>query len=572
MAPQDIRFPVNISFAFRGARRAVAARTRVREVGGGVVYDPQAPVGGNTPGGRIVHGGRYTIPIMSNVENGRSYLVDIMLRLDDDSWTPWSNAVQFLALRRPVLDIITPTINAEVHQPDVTFRATFRQEQNERISTFNWALFDAGQNLIQQFPNQRPINTRSHEDDYELLSQDITGLENNTDYWVECAVETINGIIWNHRERFTTFLLRPCTDGITQADPVRDQGFINLSARLEQIKGTDATAGGTTNHDFVPMSGPEEARIGGPTDDSPITFSRVGFGKTTNWKMQFRGSFTTHGANFLTLRTLGRDIELPSLLEDGHVRPKVFSVNNNWIVDMHRNPDGGFLTERPKFEGDEDINVPVELRFYFYRVVREGEVMTQVICKRDRTNGVGATYASNIISTGPLQRWVLNVINQGSRMSLRLITGSTGPINQGAINTAIATNGNVSTFNNNVINNSWNNGIDGRRRSMTGTLTHASWQTLLGINEIPQVAIVANRFINTDNGWWDVWPSDGVQFNALRIPIINAQLAPSGATFLKEDDADYSAHEEIAEEFNDSDATDWLTPKDEDTEEKEAWY
>jgi hypothetical protein len=191
----------------------------------------------NVETGEIVYNFEYssfekTHPIPPNtLNNGSVYKAKIRVKFNDGTYSPYSNEVQFRTFQTPVLDIDNIDGLGHVYNQDVTFIATYSQADGENVKTYRFSLYDENEDLIQHYPVRAPQQLNE-------IVELIEGLEKGKAYFVECLIETTNGVVWTHRERFIPMYIVPSVNGLISTESDKDEGFVRINANLKQVLGT----------------------------------------------------------------------------------------------------------------------------------------------------------------------------------------------------------------------------------------------------------------------------------------------------------------------------------------------
>lgn len=172
-----------------------------------------------------------THPIAPNVlTNGKEYKAQLRVKFADGSYSAYSNEIKFRTFATPVLDIVSIDGQGYVYNRDVTFVAVYSQKDSEKVKTYRFSLYDESEDLIKHYP------VREHGVGEEL-SELIKDLEKSKGYFIECSIETVNGMVYTHRERFIPMYLVPAVNGVILTENDEDEGFVRIKANLKQIVG-----------------------------------------------------------------------------------------------------------------------------------------------------------------------------------------------------------------------------------------------------------------------------------------------------------------------------------------------
>lgn len=163
--------------------------------------------------------------------NGKVYKARLRVKFDDGNYSPYSNEVEFRTFATPVLDITSIDGQGYVYNQDVTFIADYSQGDNEKVKTYRFSLYDENEDLIENYPIRYPMAENE-------LTEVVKNLEKGKGYFIECHIETINGVIYSHRERFIPMYIVPSVNGLISTRTDEDEGFVRITANLKQVLGT----------------------------------------------------------------------------------------------------------------------------------------------------------------------------------------------------------------------------------------------------------------------------------------------------------------------------------------------
>ncbi|HDX9663342.1 TPA: hypothetical protein ROX91_002041 [Bacillus cereus] len=232
----------------------------------------------------------------NTLENGKSYKAKIKVLLSDGGDSPYSNEVQFKTFSNPVLDIDNIDGQGYVYNSDVTFIANYNQKEGEPVKHYRFSLFDENEDLIENYPIRVPRAPN-------VLTEVVSGLEKGKGYFIECAIETINGVRWTHRERFIPLYIVPSVNGVINTRNDADEGTIKVTANLKQLLGTQVTGGGRTNSIGQVLDEYEyedEEWIIVPKD-KPVIFKGLGMNRASDFVMKIWCKKIPNGKKFLDL-------------------------------------------------------------------------------------------------------------------------------------------------------------------------------------------------------------------------------------------------------------------------------
>lgn len=219
--PWDSEKGTNLYFSYTGSKQAVGNKVVVTDVDTSeIVYSFEYVSFERT----------HPLPPREFV-NGKTYKAKLQVKLSDGTYSPFSNEVVFKTFKTPVLDIISIDGQGYVYNQDITFEATYSQANGENVKSYKFSLYDENEDLIKDYP-LRDANASTH------LTEVISGLEKSVCYFVECSIETVNGVTWSHRERFIPMYIVPSVNGLIQTVNDEDNGIVRITTNLKQITGT----------------------------------------------------------------------------------------------------------------------------------------------------------------------------------------------------------------------------------------------------------------------------------------------------------------------------------------------
>lgn len=213
--------------------------------------------------------------------NGKVYTAKIRVQDSDGTFSPYSNVVEFRTFKTPVLDIISIDGQGFVYNKDVTFEATYSQENNEQVKNYRFSLYDENEDLITNYPVRIPQSLNQ-------LTEVIKNLEKGKGYFVECFIETVNGVIYSHRERFISMYLVPSINGVISTRNDEEEGFIRVTANLKNIVGTQVSGTPSVDNDNYDSNNYEyldNEWVVVPSD-RPIMFDGLGMNRASDFVLK----------------------------------------------------------------------------------------------------------------------------------------------------------------------------------------------------------------------------------------------------------------------------------------------
>jgi hypothetical protein len=170
------------------------------------------------------------------------------------------------------------------------------------------------------------------------LTEVVEMLEKGKGYFIECSIETINGMVYTHRERFITMYLVPAVNGLIQTVADEDDGFIRITANLKQVTGTQVRGSvsrrevtddyDSDNYEYV-----DNDWIIIPSD-KPVLFEGLGMNRASDFVLKVWCKNLPNGEKFLDLspaENKGISIQLYKYAD------RIVAVKeNNGVASRHR--------------------------------------------------------------------------------------------------------------------------------------------------------------------------------------------------------------------------------------------
>ncbi|MED1125507.1 hypothetical protein [Bacillus atrophaeus] len=235
--------------------------------------------------------------------NGKEYKAKIRAKMIDGTYSPYSNEVSFKTFVTPVLDIDNIDGQGYVYNSDVTFIALYSQDDGEQVKNYRFSLYDENEDLIKSFPIRTPSSP-------EALTEVVENLEKGKGYFIECSIETVNGVTYAHRERFIPLYIVPSINGVISTRSDSDEGFIRITANLKQITGTQVRSSPKSSIDSS-TSSIEQLKdnykyidnewVVVPPDD-PVVFRGLGMNRASDFIMKVWCRNLTDNKEFLEIR------------------------------------------------------------------------------------------------------------------------------------------------------------------------------------------------------------------------------------------------------------------------------
>lgn len=286
IAPFDALKGVSIYYTYFGSRQAVENNLFIREKETGI-----AVYSFNNVGYEKVH---HLPP--SVIENGKSYTAKIRVRFSDGTYSPYSNEVEFFAVKTPIIDIESIDGQGYVYNSDVTFVARYTQDDGEKVKTYRFNLYDENEDMLKRFPLKTPTDGAGI-----ILTETATMLEKGKGYFIECVVETKNGFTWSHREKFIPLYIVPSINGVIQTRSDSEEGFVRISANLKQLLGTQVRATDPNDTYISDNYEYEDNDWVVIPEENPIVYKGLGMNRASDFTMKVWCKDIQNGSMFLEL-------------------------------------------------------------------------------------------------------------------------------------------------------------------------------------------------------------------------------------------------------------------------------
>lgn len=237
------------------------------------------------------------------IPNGKEYKAKIRVISSDGDPSPYSNEVQFKTFSNPVLDIDNIDGQGYVYNSDVTFIALYSQSEGEPVKTYRFSLFDENEDLIENYPIRVPSAPNT-------LTEVVKGLEKGKGYFIQCSIETVNGVVWTHRERFIPLYIVPSVNGVINTRNDRDEGVVKVTANLKQLLGTQVSGGSRTSVDSNSNTGGAQIKEEYQYEDEewvivpkgkPVIFKGLGMNRASDFVMKVWCKKIPNNTKFLDL-------------------------------------------------------------------------------------------------------------------------------------------------------------------------------------------------------------------------------------------------------------------------------
>lgn len=166
---------------------------------------------------------------LNTLVNGNSYRVKVRVADVSNTWSNFSDNVIFYTLASPVLDVISIDDQNKVYNQTVNFETSYTHPDSELLQSYNYNLYDGNQNLLTAYATQ-------FSDGSTNLIQEIAGLNNNSNYYVEVLIATAKGqTATTGKVLFTPYYAVPKMASGLKVENAKEQGSVRIDISAKQI-------------------------------------------------------------------------------------------------------------------------------------------------------------------------------------------------------------------------------------------------------------------------------------------------------------------------------------------------
>lgn len=172
----------------------------------------------------------HTIPL-NTLENGYNYRVKVRTKDVEGNWSNFSDYKIFWCFSKPTLSIQTIDYDNQnrVYNQTVLFETKYSQSEGELLQSYRYILYNENKDLLKSFPE-------IYSDGSQLLTQEITGLENSRLYYLEVKTISANGSLGTTElVHFKPFYIAPTLSVALTPTNLPEQGAIKVNANIVQI-------------------------------------------------------------------------------------------------------------------------------------------------------------------------------------------------------------------------------------------------------------------------------------------------------------------------------------------------
>ena len=216
--------------------------------------------------------------------NGKNYLIKLRVRLgtledEEGGWSDWSPELRFVCLATPTFIFSNLDKNSYVYNNDVMMQVIYRQEQGEKVETYQFSLLDQNKSPLTIFPTRTPNETSPN-----VLEERFNNLVKGRLYYIKCQVVTRNGINFFDTHQFVPHFASPSLDGIVETQNQSESGQILVQSFLKQTLGiqTRPFVVGENNNDSDNYTYLGNDWVVIPPD-KPLKYTSMGMAKASDW-------------------------------------------------------------------------------------------------------------------------------------------------------------------------------------------------------------------------------------------------------------------------------------------------
>ena len=216
--------------------------------------------------------------------NGKNYLIKLRVRLgtsedEEGGWSDWSPELRFVCLATPTFIFSNLDKNDYVYNNDVMMQVIYRQEQGEKVETYQFSLLDQNKSPLTIFPTRTPNETSPN-----VLEERFNNLVKGRLYYIKCQVVTRNGINFFDTHQFVPHFASPSLDGIVETQNQSESGQILVQSFLKQTLGiqTRPFVVGENNNDSDNYTYLGNDWVVIPPDKH-LKYTSMGMAKASDW-------------------------------------------------------------------------------------------------------------------------------------------------------------------------------------------------------------------------------------------------------------------------------------------------
>lgn len=266
----DAKNRYTVTYTYLGSERITTNQLQIREAvsGSEPIYDRVS----------TRFDKNHTVP-ENILTNGKSYWAKLRVQLNENNWSDWSSEIEFMCLATPVLTFDSLDEKNYVYNNDVSMSVIYRQEQGERVETYQFTLMSQNKTPITKYPTRIPDTANPN-----VFTERMSNLVKGRLYYVGVRITTRNGINYYETHEFIPHFVTPSLEGIVEVKNNGDAGQVLVQSYLKQMLGTQTKP-------FIPSA---------PTDtpdnytyidgewiiipkEMPLMYTRLGMAKASDF-------------------------------------------------------------------------------------------------------------------------------------------------------------------------------------------------------------------------------------------------------------------------------------------------
>ena len=216
--PIDATGVQTIKFGYSGQNQAMRNNLVIESLSGEQIYNQiqnTFSLSHNVPANTLV--------------NGQTYRMKVRVGDINNNWSNFSDLVIFYTLSSPTLSIDNIDEQGRVYNQTWIFETSYLHPDNELLQSYRYFLYDFNQNLKTAF-------SEVFSDGSEVLTQEITGLNNGERYYVEVRTLSVKGqTATTGKIQFIPFYAAPQINGVLEVANVPTEGAIKLNLSAKQV-------------------------------------------------------------------------------------------------------------------------------------------------------------------------------------------------------------------------------------------------------------------------------------------------------------------------------------------------
>lgn len=249
------------------------------------------------------------------LQNGKSYWARVRVQLDEKNWSDWSAETEFMCLRTPTLTFDSLDDKNYIYNNDVQMAVIYRQEQGERVETYQFTLLNQNKTPLHKYPTRIPEPTSPN-----VFTERISDLVKGKLYYVGVRITTVNGINYYETHEFIPHFVTPSLDGIVAVKNNGNDGQVLVQSFLKQMLGTQTKP-------FIP-NGLNDSPLNYTfmnnewiiiPQEMPLMFTRLGMAKASDFVVKVWCQNILNGTMLYFTEELGGGVPMKFVKHDNYI-------------------------------------------------------------------------------------------------------------------------------------------------------------------------------------------------------------------------------------------------------------